>query len=452
MPTEQSTAAAALAWWRDRPVLGDSVLVLFLLALTIFMGAGTSGSVGLFLTFLQVLPLLLRRVVPFLVALGVAAACLLQVILTNDPLPANVVVVVVIYTASSLAAAQWQRWTVLGLGVAGAAIASIDWLRVPAEFDYSGPSLAYTAIFFAFLVMVVLVAFGLGDVARRRRQVLERLREQNEALARDREQRTRLAAQDERASIAREMHDIVAHSLAVVVVQADGGAYAARAALERLAGEAPAGDPEARTGSEQVGSERADGSADDGAGVTAEIGAEYRAEYRGLEHAATTLETVAATARAALADTRRLVGVLRDDKRAAEYAPQQSLLHLGDLLDGVRNTGVVVRDSVQGRIDDLPPPVDLAAYRVVQESLTNVLKHAGPGAEVLVDVTRTPAMLVVRVSDDGRGPGAADGHGNGILGMRERVQVLGGTLFSGPRAGRGFEVVASMPVRSEDDR
>src|SRR5690606_6604362 len=176
---------------------------------------------------------------------------------------------------------------------------------------------------------------------------------QNAALARDQAQRARLTAQSERASIAREMHDVVAHSLAVVVVQADGALYAARRALD---------------GPPAIGADRA-----------------------ALERAADTLETLAETARTSLADTRRLVGVLRDEGAGAELSPLQGLAYLDDLTQRVRDSGVPVDVVVRGRTDDLPRDVDLAAYRVVQESLTNVLKHAGPGATVDVDVLRTPA-------------------------------------------------------------
>ena len=169
-----------------------------------------------------------------------------------------------------------------------------------------------------------------------------------------------------------------------------------------------------------------------------------------LERAAQTLETLADTARTSLADTRRLVGVLRDEGAGAEFSPLQGLAYLDDLVQRVRDSGVPVDVVVRGRTDDLPRDVDLAAYRVVQESLTNVLKHAGPAAHVDVDVMRTPAVLLVRVTDDGAGaPPDADGEGNGILGMSERVEVLGGTVHAGPRPRGGWEVVATVPVQDD---
>lgn len=383
---------------RSRAVLVDGGLaVLVTVFLALVYGPGVTPF---WLVVAQVLPLALRRVRPLPVAGVVAVAHLAQVVVSDGPLPSNFAVLVVVYTVAANATERWQSQAVLGAALLGAPIAALDWYGTSPRLD-----MVFTA---GVLAMVVVIAWVLGDVVRRRRLVVARLREQNEALARDQEQRAQLAAQRERAAIAREMHDIVAHSLSVVVVQADGGAYAARAALER-------------TG---------DGAADPGA----------------LRDAAETLETVAATARAALADTRRLVGVLRESGSAAEYSPQQGLAHLDELVGRLTDAGVPVRLAVRGELDGLTREVDLAAYRVVQESLTNVLKHAGPGATAEVDVLRSPAVLLVRVSDTGRGPGEHDGRGNGIIGMTERVEVLGGTLYAGARTGGGFEVVASIPV------
>jgi len=377
--------------------------------LLITVSAGNLGDVGLVVSGLQILPLALRRVAPLPAAGLVVLGCLLQLAATDTPMASNVAVLIVVYSAAAHDPARWRSLTVLGAALVGAAVATADWTGRAGW--SAGATLGEAVFTYVFLTMSVLVAWLLGDVVRRRKALIARLTAQNEALARDRAQRARLAAQGERASIAREMHDIVAHSLSVVVVQADGGAYTARAALER---DRTAGDPAA------------------------------------LERAAQTLETLAATARSALADTRRLVGVLRESGSAAEYAPQQGLGHLEPLVQRLRDSGVPVALAVRGDGPALPPEVDLAAYRVVQESLTNVLKHAGHGARAEVDVLRSPAVLLVRVSDDGRGLVEHDGAGNGILGMTERVQVLGGTLYAGARTGGGFEVVASVPVHGQE--
>lgn len=409
------------AWIREHPFAVDLVLALGLLFLLLFIlsppGPAVADEILLGLVVAQVLPLTLRRVAPFAGALLIAAACLLQVLFTNDPLGSNIAVLVIVFSVAVHARERWKSVTVLGLGLFGAGLAAIDWI-VYSYYSSVAPATEIASIA-VFLAMSVGVAWVLGDVVRRRRAVVSRLREQNEALARDQAQREALAASGERASIAREMHDIVAHSLAVVVVQADGGAYAARTALSRQVGE--------------------------------------QADHRALEHAAQTLQTLADTAREALTDTRRLVGVLRESGSAAEYAPAQGLAHLEELVQRLRDSGVPVELLVRGDLTGLSRDLDLAAYRIVQESLTNVLKHAGRGASAVVDLLLTDTVLLVRVTDDGAGREVADGgdgRGNGILGMRERVEVLGGTLYAGPRTTNGFEVVASVPLpgSADDDR
>lgn len=392
---------------RRHPWLPDGLLVgalLFWLLITgVFLASGASFLVGL----LQIVPLLWRRRHPLWTAVAVAIGCLLQVLVMNEPHPANIAVPVAVYSAAAFGDRRTSR-TVLGMGLVGSVVAALDWAIA---WQGVGQFLVTAAFQAMFMAMFVAVAWVLGDVVRRRKAVVSRLEAQNRALARDHAQRAELAAQGERAAIAREMHDVVAHSLAVVVVQADGALYAARQALDR---------PPA------IGPDRA-----------------------ALERAAQTLETLADTARTSLADTRRLVGVLRDEGAGAEFSPLQGLAYLDDLVQRVRDSGVPVDVVVRGRTDDLPRDVDLAAYRVVQESLTNVLKHAGPDARVDVDVMRTPAVLLVRVTDDGAGAspgGDTDGEGNGILGMSERVEVLGGSVHAGPRARVGWEVVATMPV------
>ncbi|USQ76156.1 sensor histidine kinase [Ornithinimicrobium cryptoxanthini] len=407
------------AWMQRSPFQVD--LVLAVLAWLIFpVFAGSSGTLGFLLTTAQVLPLAWRRTQPFLAALVIAAACLLQLIVMGTPMLSNVAVLAIVYAVAAYAEERWQSRAVLIAALVGGLLGGLDWVLADGLYAPAGSVLFQIVPIVLFMWMSVGVAWVLGDAVRRRRAVLARLREQNEALARDQAQRSALVAQGERAAIAREMHDIVAHSLSVVVVQADGGAYAARVALARGTGADP-----------QV-----------------------------LERAAQTLETLAATAREALTDTRRLVGVLRDSD-AAEFAPAHGVADVEDLVQRIRDSGVPVTLAVRGEVDHLPRDLDLAAYRVVQESLTNVLKHAGPRASVVVDVLRTPAVLLIRVTDDGQGlvvPGTGlddDGFvargttgpsGNGIIGMRERVEVLGGTLHAGERPAGGFEVVASVPV------
>jgi signal transduction histidine kinase len=216
------------------------------------------------------------------------------------------------------------------------------------------------------------------------------------AAQREQEHRARIAVGDERARIARELHDVVAHSVGVIVLQAEG----ARRVFER--------DP---------------------------------------ERAREALESIERTARTALADMRRSLGVLRreDDERA--LAPQPGVDDLNGLIEEARAGGLTVQFAVEGERVPLPQAIDLSAYRIVQEALTNVIKHAS-AARALVTVRYLGDELEVEVADDGAGAPAraADGSGLGIVGMRERVEAHGGRLHAGAESDGGFLVRASLPL------
>ncbi|WP_234986531.1 sensor histidine kinase [Demequina sp. NBRC 110055] len=215
-------------------------------------------------------------------------------------------------------------------------------------------------------------------------------------LTRDTEAERALAAADERARIAREMHDVVAHTLSVVVAQADGGRFAAKA------------DP---------------------------------------AQAAHTLETIADVSRAALTEMRALLGLLRIGDEDAALGPQPSIGDIPALVAATRDGGLDCSYVTTGTPRTLPIGAGLALYRITQEGLTNVLKHAGPAAKAFVQLTWEADAVALTVSDDGRGAGARDdGDGQGLAGMRERATVFGGTLAAGPRAGGGFVVKARLPL------
>ncbi|HET7235784.1 MAG TPA: sensor histidine kinase [Actinomycetota bacterium] len=216
-------------------------------------------------------------------------------------------------------------------------------------------------------------------------------------IARDREVAAREAVAAERSRIARELHDVVAHHMSVMVVQAG----AARAVAGR--------DPEAE---------------------------------------AEALRRIEVSGRAGLTEMRRLLDILKSDERD-ERAPQPGLAQLDELLAVMRATGLPVEAVVEGAPHPLPPGVDLSAYRIVQEALTNTLKHAGE-AHARVLLRYEPDAIEIEVADDGRGaPTASADGGQGLIGMRERVQLFGGTLESGPRPGGGFVVRARLPVLEE---
>jgi len=246
--------------------------------------------------------------------------------------------------------------------------------------------------------LVGLLAAAAGFATWKGRQATRRARRLDEQLARDTAAEAQLAAAAERARIAREMHDVVAHTLSVVVAQADGGRFAART------------DPEA---------------------------------------AARTLDTIAEVSRSALTEMRGLLGLLRDSDGEAALGPQPSLDDIPTLVAATREGGLDVAYVTTGTPRPLPIGAGLVLYRVAQEGLTNVLKHAGPGVKAFVQLTWEAADAVLTIADDGRGAAAhSDGSGQGIVGMQERVTIFGGTLTAGPRAGGGFIVRARLPLQS----
>lgn len=251
----------------------------------------------------------------------------------------------------------------------------------------------------------------LGIAVRSRQDYTDALVERARQLEVERDQQAQLAAAAERTRIAREMHDIIGHNLSVITGLADGGSYAAAKSPER-AGQA--------------------------------------------------LEAIGTTSRQALGELRRLLDVLRDDAPAAapaELAPQPALTDLDQLIDGVRAAGLPVRTTVQGSPSPATVPAgrQLTVYRVVQEALTNTLKHGGPGATAAVDVTYGGDGVTVEVTDTGAGGprpsdrGRGRGRGRGLTGMRERTALYEGTLEAGPlpRPTGGWRVRLHLPKDSE---
>lgn len=245
----------------------------------------------------------------------------------------------------------------------------------------------------------------LGILVRTRQEYTEALVDRADRLERERDQQARLAAAAERTRIAREMHDIIGHNLSVITGLADGGAYAAAKSPER---------------------------------------------------AVQALDAIGTTSRQALTELRRLLGVLRDQPDPADRAPQPTLDDMEALLAGVRQAGLPVRLRLRGT----PPAVEpnegrqLTVYRVVQEALTNTLKHAGPAPALAAEVTLTyrPTELEALITDNGiPRPGADAGRpeptGQGITGMRERASLYNGTLEAGPPASSGWQVRLRLPLK-----
>jgi signal transduction histidine kinase len=247
---------------------------------------------------------------------------------------------------------------------------------------------------FVFVSIVYTIIWTIGFAIGRKFQEADEAKERAARAEREREERARLAVSDERARIARELHDVVGHSVSVMTVQAS--------AVRRLLRDHQEKEREA-------------------------------------------LEVVEQTGREALAEMRRMVGVLRRPEEAPALAPQPSLQHLDKLVEHAREAGLPVELRLEGTPEPLPTGVDLTAYRLVQEGLTNALKHAhADRAEVVIRYG--DGYVELAVSDDGRGIGGGDGGGHGLVGMRERVSVYGGELEAGPRAEGGYRLRARLPI------
>lgn len=390
-------------WFEENRWAGDAALATALLVTLLFFSLFLYPFyAGVPFTFLLVLPLYFRRTAPEVVTFLTAALCAIQILLLAYPIAGDFVVPFVVYNAAAhIADRRWGRFA-LGIGIVGSILASIRWIGLDLLSGTAESS-----------IMLVIAFTGAGSVAGaylfgvRYRELREHAAEQQQAQAErtrlrtaERESRQEAGAAAERARIARELHDIVAHSLSVIVIQADGGAAAAR--------------------------------------TRPEIGPQV-------------LETIAATSRDALAQMRRMVAVLRSGTAAndggTDYAPAPGPDDLDDLTSQVRSAGLPVDLDVIGTPRPLSEDAGLIVYRVVQESLTNVLKHAGPAATCRVVLHYGPDQVVVTVTDDGRGAATvSDGQGHGLEGMRERVSLAGGTMRAAPRVGGGFEVTATVPA------
>jgi signal transduction histidine kinase len=245
--------------------------------------------------------------------------------------------------------------------------------------------------------LLLVAGYAVGDGMRSRRTHLAAVELRTADLAREQRQRAALAVAAERARITRELHDVVAHGMSVMVVQAQGAA----AALERHP-----------------------------------------------ERTATALSHVIEIGRSSLDEMRRLLAAGRADPAAdAQLAPLPGIGAVPELVDQLRSTGMRIDLQIEGVPDVVPATVDLSAYRIVQEALTNTLKHAGPEACAWVRLEFDPAFLRVEVTDDGKGPAeGADELGNGLRGIAERVAMLGGALETGPAGELGFRLAATLPL------
>jgi signal transduction histidine kinase len=380
-----------VAWLRSHPFAADALLAALLAVMSVivhltlregdFEREVADPSVwGVLLCILATAPLAWRRRSPVVVLVVVCAA---QAALEANSMigPGWIGIVIAAYTVGSQLSGRklWVTGVSLLVGATGFVLLGVIVADVNWQALLTNP-------------VIISAALLLGDNMRRRRERQAELLERAERAERERELLAQQRVQHERTRIARELHDVVAHSLSVMVIQA--------AAARRTA------DPEA---------------------------------------ARAAMETVETTGRKAMTEMRRVLGVLRDDEgQHSELAPIPTLDDLQQLIGEAND--LPVRFDTQD-LSELPAGVELSVYRIVQEGLTNVRRHAGPVDHVDVAVRRDNGSVVVEIADDGHGASAApNAEGLGLTGMRERVALHDGTLSAGPRQGGGWRVRAVIPV------
>jgi signal transduction histidine kinase len=341
---------------------------------------------GIALLLLQTLPVAARSVAP-LAALTVSVAAIsLHIGIGYQGVTAGTFSsLIILYSAASLTNTRDS--------ILAALIAAVG-ITMYFATDRSDPSATQAVSTFA----TYGAGWGLGVYSRSRREYTHVVEERARLLERERELQAREAVADERARVARELHDIVGHALNLMVIQSGGA--------QRVFDTRP-------------------------------------------ELARESLASIESAGRQALTDMERMLGMLRGaGEDGVTLSPQPGLDQVGQLAEQVTKAGLPVRVTVEGTPGELPPSVDLTAYRIIQEALTNTLKHAGP-AHARVDVRHSADALELEIVDDGAGASRTpnDGGGRGLIGMRERVAVFGGELSAGPRPEGGYRVYVRLPLQ-----
>ncbi|MFI6446293.1 sensor histidine kinase [Kitasatospora sp. NPDC050543] len=390
------------AWFRRHPMVVDSAWALLLLFFSVISddnqaawkheyGLAVAGAVALLMIF--------RRRNPNITTAAAVALGMSQLVLGVEPGAPSIGYLVFAYTAAAYGS-PWASRLAVGAGLAAGPLTVMRFGP-----DTTGDRGWAQSLFFSLLMSSPFVlCWAWGRLTRVRRAYLVELEDRAARLERERDAQAKVAVAAERARIARELHDVVAHNVSVMIVQADGAAYVL--------------DNSPQQAKEALG-------------------------------------TIASTGRQALVEMRRLLGVLRTADTTEEYVPQPGVEELPELLDQVRTAGLPVDFDTSGDPRELPRGVELTVYRIVQEALTNVRKHGGPDVHARVAVDFGERELAVLIEDDGRGTtdeqlsgGGTDGLGHGLIGMRERVGMVSGSLDIGPRPGGGFRIRAVLPLKA----
>jgi signal transduction histidine kinase len=396
----------SIARWFDRhPTSTDGMVALALSALAaldLYINWAVNASIpeilGMALTALAIWPLTYRRRYPLAVLLVMTAGV---VIYRSLSIPESDFILYSLllgfFSAGAYGDRRWRNWA-----RAISALVTIGLLTYSVFFvgrSYIFP--AQTVLYQLSVVLLNIFLFGgawwIGDVFRIRRQRELELGERTVQLEKERDENARRAVLDERVRIARELHDVVAHHVSVMGIQAG--------AARRILKQQP-------------------------------------------EKANEVLSQIEASSREAVAELQRLLGFLRQHSQTDELAPQPTLRQLDLLISHMREAGLPVEVRIEGEPRTLPPGVDLSAYRIVQEALTNTLKHAGP-ARATVTLRYDSGAISIEILDNGHGPEESENveiKGRGLIGMRERVSLHGGEFTAGKAAGAGFAVRARLPL------
>lgn len=376
-------------WLRSHPIAGDSALALLLLLLDLGLAPHVRSPPWFFaVTALLVGSMVARRTATVPAAYVTLAGYVLSIVTFGNParLAADIAVAVFLYTLVS----RHGR-------AGGAPYVAALLILYPTKLMLHTPEPGHLPLGVSMAILFFGFCWVLGEFVGARRAHHEAVEQRLREAEFERDQQARIAVAEERNRIARELHDVLAHSVSVMVTQADGAAYSLRKKPE-LAGQA--------------------------------------------------MTTISDTGRTALAELRHLLAVLRNPDESGESRnPQPNGAGVRELVDRVRSLGLPVTVEVDGDLDELPTGLGLSLYRIVQESLTNALRHAGRRASASVTVRNDGHRIDVEVVDDGHRAGAGESSGgHGLIGMRERATIYGGTLEAGPAEAGGWRVHAVLPL------
>ena len=392
-------------YWARHPWVMDSIVAggyLLLVAGAFTINAVSIGSdgwtlaLGLASALVAATALLFRRYRPFTVLAVMWVLALVGVQLEDGLDPITISLPLALYALAVYRSTK-AAWVGFGGSVAIGVVTAGLWATLHRDSFPEGAYFATTTASGSQLTIVMLIAVLIGINIGNRKRYVSALIERAEQLARERDQQAEIATASERARIAREMHDIVSHSLTVMVTLADGSAAAVAAKPER---------------------------------------------------ATEGMLRVAETGRTALADMRRMLGVLGTSDNS-ELAPQPGVADLTDLLETYRAAGLTVTIMTRG-VPSTDPSVGLVVYRLIQESLTNALRHASSATGVQIELAYDDDATTIQIVNDGATVESIRDGGHGIIGMRERVALYGGSVEAGPRAHGGWAVTAVLPRERQD--